>query len=125
MSHLACYRASRRSPHEGLGVMIAVAGVFADRAHQLADAAEGSWPDALVCDFREKAFHQVQARSSRGGEVPVIAGVSSEPGFHGRMRVGTVIIKNAMDIQPTRGAALDVLQKTQKLLVAVARHAIS
>src|SRR5215469_9282443 len=125
MSNLACNRASRRSPYEGLGMMIAVADVFADRAHQLADAAEGPSPDALVCDFREKAFHQVQPRSSRGGEVAVIAGVSSEPVFHGGMRVGTVIIQNEMDIQPTRDAALDVLQKTQKLLVAVARHAIS
>ena len=49
-------------------------------------------------------------------EVPVIAGVSSEPGFHRRMRVCTVIIQNEMDIQPTRGAALDVLQKKQKTL---------
>lgn len=66
MSNLAGNGASRRSPHEGLGMMIAVADVFADRAHQFADAAEGSSADALVCDFREKAFHQVQPRSSGG-----------------------------------------------------------
>src|SRR5579864_2925729 len=115
MSNFASDRASRGRPHERLRIVVAAADIVLNRSYQFADAAEGSSPGALVGDFREKAFHQVQPGSPRRGEVAVITGMRRKPGLHRRMAVGAVVVQDEMDAQPAGCAALDTLQKTQKL----------
>ncbi len=124
MPNLARNRAGRGCPHERCGMVVPVADVVADRPHQFPDTAERSSPDALVGDFCEETLHQVQPRSPRGREVPVIAGMGGEPGFHGGMAMGAIVVQDEVDDQPARDAALNPLQKAQKLLMAMARHAI-
>src|SRR5208337_5390596 len=124
MSDLASNRASRGGPHERLRTVVALAYVIADRSYQLPDTAEGSAPDALVGDFREEAFHQIQPGSAGGGEVPVIARVCGKPSLHVGMRVGAIVVEHEMNRQAAGSAALDPLQKTRKLLMAMARHAV-
>src|ERR1035437_9125827 len=87
--------------------------------------AEGSAPDTLVGNLREEAFHQVQPGSTRGREVSVIAGVCGKPCLHRRMGVGGIVVEDEMNRQSAWRAALDPLQKAQKLLVAMTRHAPS
>src|SRR2546430_7710997 len=121
MSNLASNGASRGRPHERARTVVAPADVIADGAYQLANAAEGSAPDALVGDFREEAFHQIQPRSPGGREVPVITGMRPKPGLHRRMGVGAIVVQDQMDGQSTGCAALDSPKETQKLLMAMAR----
>src|ERR1700687_4854649 len=123
MSNLASNRARGSSPDEGSGTAIAAADIVEDGSNQFAHAPEGSPPDALVGNLGEEAFHQVQPRSAGGGEVPVIAGVCRKPCFDGRMSVRGIVVQDQVNCQPTGRAALDALQKAQKLLVAMARHA--
>src|ERR1700747_1267036 len=125
MFNLARNRASRGRPHKRLRAMVALADVITDRSYQLSHATEGPSADALVGDFRKKAFHQIQPRSPSRSEVPMIPGVRGKPGLHRRMRVRTIIIQNQMDHQSAWCAALDPLEKTQKLLMAMARHAVA
>src|SRR5215469_2766385 len=125
MSNFASNGASRGRPHEGLRIVVAAADVVANRSYQFADAAEGSAPDVLVGDFREEAFHQVQPRSSRRGEVAVIAGMLCKPGIYRGMGVGAIVVQDEMDHESAGCAALDTLQKAQKLLMAMAWQAVS
>src|SRR5215469_492325 len=107
MSNFASNGASRGRPHEGLRIVVAAADVVANRSYQFADAAEGSATDALVGDFREEAFHQVQPRSSRRGEVAVIAGMLCKPGIYRGMGVGAIVVQDEMDHESAGCAALD------------------
>src|SRR5690348_10849478 len=125
MSNLAGDRAGRSSTYERLRTVVAPPDVVADRSNQLADTAEGSSPDTIVGDFREVKFYQIQPGSAGRGEVSVIAGVRSKPGFHRRMGVGAIVVEDQMDRQPAGCGALDALQKAQELLMAMARHAVA
>src|SRR5207237_9292443 len=62
--------------------------------------------------------------SPGGREVPVITGMRPKPGLHRRMGVGAIVVQDQMDGQSTGCAALDSPKETQKLLMAMARHAV-
>src|SRR5439155_1507008 len=85
----------------------------------------------LACDGagrgspREEAFHQIQPGSAGRGEVPVIAGVRGKPGLHRRVGVGAIVVEDQMDRQSARCGALDPLKQAQKLLMAMAWHAVA
>jgi len=117
MPNLASDRARGGSPDEGLGSAVAATDVIEDDSDQFAHAAEGSPPDALVGNLGEEAFHQVQPGSAGGREVPVIAGVCGKPCLHRRMGGGGIVVEDEMNRQSAGRAALDPLQKAQKLSV--------
>src|SRR5499427_10506224 len=125
MPNLACNRASRGRPYERSRVGVAAADVVADRSFQFTDAAKSSPPDALVGNFREETLHQIQPRSAGGREVPVITRMRRKPRLHHRMRVGAIVVQDEMDHQSSGNAAFHAFQKTQKLLVAMARQALA
>jgi len=125
MPNFASNRVRRGRPDKGLRAVVALTYVISNRSYQLTDAAEGSSPDAFVGDFREEAFHQIQPGSAGGSEMPVITGVLGKPSLHLGMGMGAIVIEDEVNRQLARGAALDAVQKAQKLLMAVARHAVS
>src|SRR5207247_6978932 len=55
----------------------------------------------------------------------LIAGVRGKPGLHRRVGVGAIVVEDQMDRQSARCGALDPLQKAQKLLMAMAWHAVA
>lgn len=70
----------------------------------------------LVGDFRGETLHQVQPGSPRRREVPVIAGMGGELGFHGGMGMGAIIVEDEVDGQSARDAAFNPWTQRQNRL---------
>src|SRR6516165_12184696 len=54
----------------------------------------------------------------------MITRMTSEPGLDLGMFVGAVVVRDQMNLKPRRDAGVEMFEKAQKLLVAVARLAL-
>src|SRR5262249_35410109 len=76
-------------------------------------------PDTTFGHLGEQAFHEVQPTSAGGCEVNVIARMACQPVPDLFDLVCAVVIHDEMHVQAGRKVVLNLVQKTQELLVTM------
>lgn len=99
--------------------------VVVDSGDQIRDVLEGASTDTLVGNLAEPALHHVQPRAGSGNEMQVEAGMAFQPGMDARLFVRPVVVDDQMQVQIEWCLDADQLQKTDKFLMAMPRHAIA
>src|SRR6202140_2486432 len=112
-----------RGPREGRVMEIVTGDVGVDFLHQLADAAERPAPNCLLSDEAEPALHLIEPTGVGRGVMDVVARPARQPSLNLGMLVGAVVVRHQMDVEPGRNAAVEVIKKREKFLVAMARLA--
>src|SRR5579864_3838190 len=97
-------------PNEGPGILVVHVNVLADGRFQFFHTPEYTPSDALVGDFGKPAFHQVDPRSVRGGEMEMKSRAPREPVADERGLVGAVVIHNNVRLQSGGHIGLDYIQ---------------
>jgi hypothetical protein len=113
-------RGSFRHPGKGRGAAVPVTNVIEHGSFEFRDSVKGAATNALLGDFREEPFDQVQPGSAGRSEVQVISWASLKPSADGFMRVGPIIIQNDVDHQFLRDSPVDAAQEPKKLLMPMA-----
>src|SRR5271156_5359197 len=117
-------RIGARGAHKGPLVGIVVSYVVVDLVHQFTHAAEGAAPDRLLSDEREPALDLVEPAGVGGSVMDVVARPAREPGFDLGVFVGAVVVGNQVDLELGGDAAVEMIEKGQELLMAMARLAL-
>src|SRR5579864_1486322 len=107
----------RGGPNEGLGISVVQVNVVGDGALQFGDAAEDAATEPSLSQVAEPAFYQVQPRGRGGNEVKVEARMVSPPSFDPWMFMRAVIVEDEMQLQLRRRFLVDLLHKSQELLM--------
>jgi hypothetical protein len=102
-------------------MQIVTGDVGVDSPHQLADVAERPAPNGLLGDEAEPALHLIEPTGVGGSVVDVIARSARQPGLNLGMLVGAVVVRDQMDSEPRRDAAVEVIKKCEEFLMAMAR----
>ena len=117
-------RIRRGGPVErGLGLVVGDHEQL-DFGDQLLDAGEAAPSDRALGDDPKPALDLVQPGGVGGGVVHVEAGPLGQPGPDLGMLVGAVVIDDQVDVKLLGDGLLDLPQKAQKFLVAMARLAL-
>jgi hypothetical protein len=104
---------------EWLGALVVAVDVGADRRLQVGDIGEGAAADGLAGDDAEEDLDHVQPRAACRCEMQCDSPVLGQPGSHGRVFVGGVVV--ADDAQPDVGMCLgDEFEEGEELDVGVA-----
>ncbi len=111
-------------PQEGPGPGVVVVGEAKDPLLELGDGGEGAAADDFLGDDVEPDFDLVEPGGISGGEVEMVAGPGREPAPDAGVLVGAVVVDNEVDIEVRGHVGVNVLEKAQELLVAVARLAL-
>jgi len=82
-------------------------------------------PDGLVGEIPEPPLDEVEPRARRRREVQVEPRVLLQPRVDVGVAVGTVIIKDQVDLQSFWDLPVDAAQEAQELAVAVPREALA
>src|ERR1700682_2988341 len=117
-------RIGARGPHKRPLVGIVVSYVVVDLVHQFTHAAEGAAPDRLLSDEREPALDLVEPAGVGGSVMDVVARPAREPGFDRGVFVSAVVVGNQVDLELGGDAAVEMIEKGQELLMAMARLAL-
>jgi hypothetical protein len=80
--------------------------------------------DGALGNQREPALDLIEPTGIGGSEVQVIAGMTGQPGFDLGMFVGGVIVQDQMDVEVSGDVVVQMLEKTQELLMAMAWFAL-
>ena len=99
--------------------------ILRDGLDQFLDAGERAAPDAFVGDLAKPALDQVEPRTGRWRKMQMKSGMALEPGFDPRVLVCGVVVDDQMQFQLGGRLGVDLLEKADELLMAVARHAIA
>src|SRR3954452_21136719 len=92
---------------------------------QVDDGMEAAAPDALAGECGKECLDRVQPRSGRGREVEGPAWMSREPVAYLGMLVGGIVVDHGLDPLVGGHGALNGVEESDELLVAVALHASS
>ena len=95
-----------------------------DLRHQLFDTAKRAAPDGLLGDEPKPALHLVEPARVGRREVQMKARMAGQPSLDPGMLVGRVVVRDQMNLKHGRDAGVQMFEKAQKLLVAVARLAL-
>ena len=114
-----------RSPGEGLRVLIPVIDELLDAFAQVRYRGEGAAPDRALRDQAEPTFHLIQPGTVGGRVVDVETRMTREPAFDFGVFVRAVVIDDEMQIQVRRHGLINMPEKAQKLLMPMARLALS
>jgi len=86
---------------------------------------ERSSTKAIACQIPEPALDHIQPRARCRNKMKMNPWMTAQPRFHFRMFMRGVIIYDQMKIHPRGGFGVDFLQKANKFLMPVPRHAIT
>ena len=95
-----------------------------DAGDEVADAAEVSAANRLLCNQPEPAFDLIEPRSICGRVVDVEAGPLREPEAYLGMLVGGIVVDDQMDIEVCGHSLVDALEKAEELLMPTPRLAL-
>jgi len=98
---------------------------FVDSGLKVRDAVKHAATNPLLGDFPKPTFHQVQPGSTRRGEVQLETWPFIQPSLDGGMGMGAVVVQDKVQWQRVGKSAVQLPQKGQELLVAVARKALT
>jgi len=99
--------------------------ILCDGGDQRWHTAERSSTKAVACEIPEPALDHIQPRARCRNEMKMNPWMTPQPRFHFRMFMSGIIIHDHMKIQSRRSFGIDLLEKTNKFLVPVPRHAIA
>lgn len=111
----------RSSPDKRRWIVVVGFEILLDGSFQFVDGAKGAAAQPLLGDFGEPTLDLVEPQTTDRSEVEMIARSALEPRGHLRRLVGVMVVEHQMHFEVCRHRVVDVLEKTQKLLVAVAR----
>ncbi len=92
--------------------------------HELFDTGEGAPPDGFVGNDAKPNLDLVEPGGIGGDEVEVETRIAGHPKANFLVLVGGVVVDDEMDLKISGDVGIDVTQKLQKLLVAVAFFAL-
>ena len=99
--------------------------ILRNGADQLWNIFERSATNPFVGDFAEPAFDHVEPRTGCRNKMQMEPGMAFQPCLHASMFVSPVIVDNKMQVQIRWCLDVDQLQKPDKFLMPVPRHAIA
>jgi len=108
-----------------VGILIVIRQIFLNRSDQGRYAREAASAKALLAEFAEPAFNQIQPGAGCRSEVQLKTRMPIKPGFYVGMFVRAIIIHDQMEIEFGRSFAVDSLKESQELLVPMAGHAVA
>lgn len=111
-------RSSRRVYSFGCVVVL---DEVVDSGDEVYDAAEAAAVDGLLCEETKPPFDLVEPGGVGWRVVDVEARPLRQPQPHFGMLVRGVVVDDQMDVQVFGHSLIDVLEKAEKLLMAVAR----
>src|SRR6185437_9952019 len=118
-------RVGGSGPRERTTMQIIVSNIVVDLLNQLFDAVEGAAPDFLLGDEPEPALDLVEPAGVSGRVMNVVARMTGHPGLDLGMLVSAVVIGDEVDVQTRRNIAVEMVEKRQEFLMAMARLALS
>ena len=95
-----------------------------NRTNQCRDIIETSAANLFLRQLSEPPLHHVQPRAGCRREMKMKARMPAEPRLNARVLVSTVIVYDEVELQIGRCLAVDLLEKSNKLLVSMPRHAV-
>jgi hypothetical protein len=84
-------------PDKGLGVLVVLVKIVMDGLDQGLEAGKDFRADTPHGEVAKEAFHHVEPRGARRGEVEHEAGMFHQPGFHFDVFVGGVIVEDEVE----------------------------
>ena len=111
---------SRSGPDERAHFGIVSSHEVLDPGHQLLHAAKGPATDGLLRNDVDPNFDLVEPGGVGRSKVHVTAGVRGQPALDGRMLVHGIVVHDQMDRELLRDVGLDLSEKAQILLMAMA-----
>ena len=99
--------------------VIVLVDILADRVDQFLDVTEDAAAKPALSEVRGSTLHHVQPRATGRREVDVESGVTSQPPLHLGMLMGSVIVRNQVDLPTPRCDFVDDTQKFQPFLVTM------
>ncbi|MDQ1404869.1 MAG: hypothetical protein QOG55_498, partial [Acidobacteriaceae bacterium] len=107
-------------PGERAGLGIVGSDEVIDLSHQFFDAAKGAPTNGFLGDDVKPDFHLIQPGSIGGSEMHLHAGMRGQPALHAGMLVRGVVVHDEVDGQSLGNAGVDLFQKMEILLMAMA-----
>ena len=95
-----------------------------DTGDQIPDTAEATATDSPLGDQSEPAFHLIEPGRIGWGVMDMEAGSRGEPDPHLGVFVGSVVVDDQVHVQVVWNRRIDLLEKTEELLMAMARFAL-
>ena len=112
-------------PFEWFGVVVIVLGdETVDCSLKVDEGTEDTSFQPPPRQFGEEAFHSVEPATGCRGKVEGPTRVPGQPGADFFMLVGRIIVDNGVDGLVCRNIALDAVEKSDELLVAMALHVL-
>ena len=105
----------RSGPDEGRRVFVMDVDVIADSDFQFFHTSERPAPNPFVGKFGKPAFHQIDPGAVSGSEVDVKSRTLGEPLPDDGCFVGTVVVRDDVDIETGRHLSLDQIEEPAKL----------
>src|SRR5580704_17570560 len=109
-------------PDERLWLFVVLFQIVFYRPLQFLHTEEGSMANAFVRELAKPALPQIEPRGTGGREVKLKPAVFSQPVPHLRMLVGSIVVKDQMQIQIWRKLTVQSPHESQELLMAMVRH---
>lgn len=115
----------RCCPYKYFRVPVVTVHIVFDGGDQCRDVRKAAPANALVCDFAEPPFHQVQPGTRSRNEVLMEPWMPPEPGFHTGMLVGFIVVHDQMQVDLGRGFGVDLFEEADEFLMPMPRHAVA
>lgn len=110
-------------PPERFGVSVVEFDVIVDGIDEFSDRIVGPSSDPFVCDLGKEPFDEVKPGTGGWHEVEVESQVLGEPGLHGWVLVGSVIVEDHVQVEIARRFPVDFFEKGEKLFVPMSLFA--
>src|SRR5579862_2953381 len=117
--------ASAGLPDKGLGVLVVLVKIVVDDLDQGLEAGKDFRSNTAHGEVSKEAFHHVEPRGARRGEVEYETRMFYQPGFHFGVFVGGVIVEDEVERFIRRGTGIQVFEESQPFLMTVARRTAS
>ena len=103
-------------------MQIVTGEVGVDFLHPRGDAAERATPNCLLGDQAEPALHLIEPTGIGRWVMEVVARPPRQPRLKLGMLVGGVVVRHQVEVEPGRDAAVQVIKKREKFLVAMVQR---
>ncbi len=101
-----------------------IVDIVSNSSNQCGHVRERTSTDAFDDNLAEPRLDQVQPGTGCWNKVQMEPWMPFESGLHAGMFVGAVIVREQMQIEPSRGLSVYSLDETDKFLMPMARHAV-
>ena len=91
--------------------------VVLDGGDEFADTAKHPAAETFLRELTEPALDEIEPGCAGRGEVKIETRMGRQPGPHGRMFMGAVVVQNEVEVQATGKGAVELAKKLQNRLM--------